>query len=293
MNDFETLRPLLFGIAYRMLGSAMEAEDIVQEAYLRYRDVAEEHVRSPKALLTTIVTRLCLDHLKAARVQREVYIGDWLPEPVLTQDLPFERAIEAETLSMAFLLLLEHLSPLERAVFLLHEVFDYTYREIGEIADRSEPACRQLLHRAKVQISMHRSHLADPVDVSHRVLAQFVDAVSSGDVAGVMQLIADDGVSVSDGGGKASAATRPLVGADRIARFIMGLVRQAPPDSEVEVASINAQPGLIVRVSGHVEIVVVLHVYLGQIQRVYFIRNPEKLHLIRMDVTVSPDSKSP
>jgi RNA polymerase sigma-70 factor (ECF subfamily) len=282
MSDFETLRPLLFGIAYRMLGSAMEAEDVVQETYLRYRAVPEDTVRSPKAFLTKIVTRLCLDQLKAARTQREVYIGPWLPEPILTSDPSFERAIEAETLSMAFLLLLEHLSPPERAVFLLHEVFDYNYQEIGDVVGKTEAACRQILHRAKAHLADQRSRLSDPVEVGQAVLGEFIRAVSSGDVAGLMQLISADGVALTDGGGKVSAATRALVGADRIARSVFGFARLVPPNAEYEVASINAQPGIIIRVGGQIFMVIVLHVSNGQIQNVYFVRNPDKLRLLSM-----------
>jgi RNA polymerase sigma-70 factor (ECF subfamily) len=192
--DFEAHRPLLFGIAYRMLGDRAAAEDIVQEAFLKTRDAPA--LDSPKAWLSTVVTRLCLDQLKSARARRESYVGPWLPEPLPTDD-----KIDRETISMAFLVLLETLSPVERAVFLLHEVFDYSHAEVADIVGKEEVAVRQILHRAKSHVVARRPRFSGSREQHQRLLMGFVQACTVGDVDGLKQLLADDVVSLSDGGG--------------------------------------------------------------------------------------------
>src|SRR5258707_38257 len=214
-KQFEMYRPLMFSIAYRMLGSATEAEDIVQEAYLRYQTTSPEQIASHKALLTTIVTRLCLDHLQSAQVQRETYIGPWLPEPVLTEtnDLfaPAQQAELHDSLSIAFLTLLEDLSPLERAVLLLHEVFDYEYPEIARMVGREEAACRQLYSRAKKHIAEHRPRFKPSQEAHRQMLNQFLEATSTGELDGFMQLLSEDVVLWIDGGGKARGAATHIL----------------------------------------------------------------------------------
>lgn len=272
VDEFEALRPRLFGVAYRMLGSAMEAEDIVQEAYLRARAAGE--MQSPKAYLTRVVTNLCLDHLKSARERREIYPGEWLPEPVLTPDDPAE---ERETLSMAFLLLLDHLSPPERAVFLLHEVFDYSHDEIADALGKSPAACRQLLRRAKTHLGDRQPVTSDPR--GEALLHEFFAALSSGDVAQVMALMTDDVVVISDGGGKVAAARKPITGAADVAHFMQGLRRGIKPTTRFTMPLINGEVSAIVWEEDAVNTVMIPEWRDGKLYRVYFVRNPDKLNL--------------
>jgi RNA polymerase sigma-70 factor, ECF subfamily len=279
VDTFEQYRPLLFSIAYRMLGSAMEAEDMVQETYLRFLTVPEEQVKSQKALLTTIITRLCLDQMKSARAQREMYVGEWLPEPVLTESVPMwtKQTGEDDTISMAFLVLLESLSPLERAVFLLREVFEYEYSEIAQIVEREEAACRQIFHRARTHISAHRPRFHTTPEAQQEITVRFLKACAEGDLDGLMALLAEDVTSWSDGGGKVFAARKPIHGRDKVARFIMGLLKHAPPGIEVEVKVINGKPGIITRYEGKAVSVLNFEVDGGVIREMRAVANPDKL----------------
>lgn len=284
MDDtFETYRPLLFAIAYRMLGSVMEAEDMVQEAYLRYQAVTPADIQSPKAFLSTIITRLCLDHLKSARVQRETYIGPWLPEPVLTAEdhrvlgSPAARASAQDSISMAFLVLLESLTPAERAVFLLREVFDYEYSEIARIVDREETACRQLFSRAKKHITAHKPRFETSPEKHDQLLREFKQVVEVGEMTGLVNLLAEDVVWWSDGGGKANAARRPLHGREAVTRFITGLVRLRPADTTYTIIEVNGQAGILVRVDGQVYGVFTVETDDQHIIAVRAITNPDKL----------------
>jgi len=283
MADFETYRPLLFSIAYRMLGSAMDAEDIVQETFIRYQEANPEQVEHPKAFLSTIVTRLCLNQLQSARVQREQYIGPWLPEPVITGGdgaALFNPASELgtrDTISMAFLVLLESLSPSERAVFLLREVFDYDYAEIARILDKDEAACRQLFSRAKKHVTENRPRFKATPEEHNQLLGQFLLACNVGDVEGLTKLLAENVTSWSDGGGKAQAATRPIHGADSVARFFIGLTKKMPTDAGVEITDINGKLGVLVRLSGKPFVVITLEVGDGLIREFRVVANPEKL----------------
>jgi RNA polymerase sigma-70 factor (ECF subfamily) len=232
-DPFEEYRSLLFAMAYRMLGSAMEAEDIVQEAYLRYRATPPESIGTLKSFLTTIVHHLCIDHLKSAQARRENYVGPWLPEPIITGDgasllSPLRQITDRESISMAFLVLLESLSPLERAVFLLREVFDYEYAEIAQITGRDEAACRQLFSRAKKHIREHRPRFPASPEAHAKMVGRFMEACLAGDMHGLMSLLAEDVTVWSDGGGKVSAAARhPIQGRDTVARTIIGLLSRA------------------------------------------------------------------
>jgi RNA polymerase sigma-70 factor (ECF subfamily) len=227
---FEAHRARLFSIAYRMLGSASEAEDVVQDAYLRYAAAAPEELRSLRAWLSTVVTRLCLDRLKSAQARREQYVGPWLPEPVVHADREptLARAVEQrESTTLAFLLLLESLTPQERAVFVLREAFDYEYAEIGEMLDLTPANCRQLFHRAKARLKerQHRPRFHASRAHHRRLVESFASAMQSGDAAKLQQLLAADVVFTADGGGKASASTRPVHGRDDVSRMVMGLWR--------------------------------------------------------------------
>lgn len=279
-ETFETLRPLLFSIAYRMLGSAAEAEDMVQETYLRYQAVPPESVRGLKPFLTTVVTRLCLDQLKSARVGRESYLGEWLPEPLLTDDYhdPAARLRDYDTISMAFLVLLENLSPLERAVFLLREVFDYEYADIAQIVEREESACRQLFRRAKQHITENRPRYSATPEVRGQMIARFLRACAEGDLEGFVSLLADDVAAYSDSGGKVRGASMRVVrGQVAVARLILGLLRRMPADGSTRIAEVNGTPAIISRGAGAVFSVILLESDADHIHAIRIIANPDKL----------------
>jgi RNA polymerase sigma-70 factor, ECF subfamily len=281
MDTFETYRPLMFSIAYRMLGSAMEAEDIVQEAYLRYQATPESEIRSPQAFLSTIVTRLCLNQLQSARSQREMYIGPWLPEPILTSEPDTLISPDVgESISMAFLVLLEKLSPLERAVFLLREVFDYEYAEIAEIVGREEAACRQLFSRAKKHITDNRPRFQSSPESHREILNRFMQAIGMGDLEGLTNLLAEDVTVWSDGGGKVQAATRPIYGREAVAKFVMGLRRFANSNTRIEVTEVNGEAAIIIRDNDQPMYVITLETGDGRIQAFRSVGNPDKLRHI-------------
>lgn len=282
LEQFEQYRPLLFSIAYRMLGTAAEAEDIVQEAYLRCMEKPVDDIQSPKAYFSAVVTRLCLNQLKSARMQREQYIGPWLPEPILTDttgamDSPEQAVDEMESISMAFLVLLEQLSPAERAAFLLREVFDYEYSEIARMLDKDEAACRQLYSRARRHIHDNRPRFSYSRQEHEQILGSFMQAVGEGRIDALMNLLAGGVRLVSDGGGKAASATRPLHGAAVVAKFFLGLQRRAPENFYVRVAEVNGQPAIIMHEGEAVVGVITAEVGAGQIQNFYIVRNPDKL----------------
>ena len=278
---FTELRPLLFSIAYRMLGSVADAEDIVQDAYLRWQRTADTDVREPRAYLTTVVTRLAINHLKSARVQRETYVGPWLPEPLVTEHAPDSSAsVElAESLSMAFLVMLERLSPIERAVLLLHDVFDFDYAEIARIVDKSEANCRQLLSRAKKHVVADEARFDADQGQAARLTQRFAEAVRAGDMAGMLTALAEDITLWADGGGKVpGAALQPIHGADAVARFIAGRAeRFATPDRTLRPTQINGQPGLIISVAGRPVTALIFHVRDERIRAIYAVGNPDKL----------------
>jgi RNA polymerase sigma-70 factor (ECF subfamily) len=282
---FESLRPLVFSIAYRMLGSVSEAEDMVQEAFLRYQGALDrgDEIESPKAYLSAVVTRLAIDELRSARVRRERYVGQWLPEPLLTDEEegdPATQAEQADSLSMAFLLLLERLSPLERAVFLLHDVFAYGYHEIAEIVGKSEANCRQLASRARRHVEAEKPRFEASRRERDELAARFFAAVSEGDLDGLVELLAADVVVYGDGGGKAPQWGQPIVGADRVGRLFVTLGRQmAELAVRAELRQVNGQPGAVVRdADGQVVNVFSLEIVDGVVQTVRSVINPDKLH---------------
>jgi RNA polymerase sigma-70 factor (ECF subfamily) len=277
LQTFEQQRPLLFSIAYRMLGSVMEAEDAVQETYLRYMATDAEAIQSPKAFLSTVVTRLCLDQLKSARVKREEYFGPWLPEPLLTADAPDELLARHESISMAFLLLLETLSPVERAVFLLREVFDYDYDAIAQIVGKSGANCRQLHSRAKKHIHSGRPRFTPSPQEQQHLVGKLFAAMQLGDSDAFAALLAEDVELRSDGGGKAAAATQPLQGRETVMRFLLGIYRKRPPNTAAELTEVNGAPALVVRVDGKLENVMSFELSGATISAIRIVQNPEKL----------------
>jgi RNA polymerase sigma-70 factor (ECF subfamily) len=287
-GSFEELRPLLFSIAYRMLVSATEAEDIVQEAFLRYHRETTKgtRVESPKSYLSAVTTRLSIDHLRSARVRREAYVGTWLPEPVLTDEASdAERHAEtADSLSMGFLLLLESLTPVERAVFLLREVFEYDYEEIAPIVGKSEENCRQIAVRARRQIQAGRPRFEASKARRDELARRFFDAAVAGDIEGLVELLAADVVAYADGGGKAFAVQRPVYGREKVARLVSaGRARgQELSVTRIEPAEINGQPGALFYTSDD-ELVaaVTLEIADDQIQALRAVSNPEKLEHLR------------
>ncbi len=290
LREFESHRRALFGIAYRMLGSVSEAEDIVQEAWLRWQAADPEEVHSPRAYLTTVVTRLCLDHLKSARVQREQYIGPWLPEPVLTRNAqapaPEDRLERLESISFAFLFVLERLAPLERAVFLLHDVFDYSYAEIARIVGRSEVACRQTLSRARKRIHESRPRFKGGLEEQRRIANLFVRAIENGDLSELVDALAEDIVLYADGGGKAVAALKPIYGRDRLLRGWTGLWSKLPI-TRVEAREINGEIGILFWDGSHLHTVYTFEVENGLVTRAYAQRNPDKLARLERELAAS------
>ncbi|MGH2557115.1 MAG: RNA polymerase sigma-70 factor [Actinomycetota bacterium] len=278
---YEELRPLMFSIAYRMLGSASEAEDIVQEAFLRFHRESSKGtaIESPKAYLSAVTTRLSIDHLRSARVRRERYVGTWLPEPLLTDDVP-QHAETADSLSMAVLVLLESLTPVERAVFLLREVFDYGYGEIATVVDKSEENCRQIAVRARRQIEAKKPRFEASRKRREELARRFFDAVGNGDTEGLVGLLAADVVAYGDGGGKAPAFPRPVYGAERVSRVLVGGVRFGPRlgVSGMQLVAMNGQPGaLFLDTEGRPVLAVALDIADDLVQTIRVISNPEKL----------------
>ncbi|MPZ59709.1 MAG: RNA polymerase sigma-70 factor [Propionibacteriales bacterium] len=280
---YDELRPLLFSIAYRMVGSVSDAEDIVQEAYLRYHRATQDGTRidSPKAYLSTIATRLAVDHLRLARVRREQYIGPWLPEPLLTDPAPdaAQHAETADSMSMAFLVLLESLSPVERAVFLLREVFDYPYHEIARIVDKTEENCRQLAVRARRRIAERRPRFDADRRQRDELMRRFLAACEEGDVDGLVRLLAEDVVFYGDGGGTGFGLPNPVHGRGRVSRLLQGFMRQVNQAGLTLVpVEVNGQPGAqCLTGDGRLVNVISIDVGDGLIQTVRSVINPAKL----------------
>jgi RNA polymerase sigma-70 factor (ECF subfamily) len=275
-TTFEAHRPLLFSIAYRMLGSASEAEDVVQDAWLRARQDEHADVRSARAYLTTIVTRLCIDHLRSAERTRMEYPGPWLPEPVAEPNQ--ESAEMAASLTTAFLVMLEHLSPVERAVFLLREVFELDFGEIAASIGKSEANTRQILTRARGRQRDPRPRFTASRRESEEIARHFRHACMTGDVDELMAVLHTDAVLLTDGGGKASAATRPVLGADRIARFLLGYAGKVQwSDSDYQLVTVNGTPGLLMRHPLAGTGTYSFDIVDGRIRAIYVVRNPDKL----------------
>ncbi|MBM7790732.1 RNA polymerase sigma-70 factor [Tenggerimyces flavus] len=296
----DELRPLMFSIAYRMLGSVAEAEDIVQEAFLRLVRSQPHEVESPEAYATTVTTRLAIDHLRSARVRREQYVGAWLPEPLLDTSAmgdPAAHAETADTVSLAFLVLLESLTPVERAVFLLREVFGYDYDRIAAIVEKTEANCRQIFVRAQRRLASGESRFEASPARRDELARQFFAAAESGDIAGLERMLAEDVAFVGDGGGKAPALATPAVGRTRVARFVLGIFRTAKSLSgRIEPTLVNGHPGArIVDADGNLAAVLALQIADGQIVGFQNVLNPDKLaHLGPLiDPSLFPGNQRP
>jgi len=285
---FQSHRPALFGVAYRMLGSATDAEDVVQDAWLRFSAAQPAGVRSAKAYLTTIVTRLCLDRLKSARATREEYVGPWLPEPVVTGDRrePERSLAQAESVTLAFMVLLETLSPEERAVFLLREVFDYEYDEIAEMLETTGANCRQLFHRAKARIADRKPRFRATLAEKRPLVERFVRAFRDGSEAELTAVLAADVGFWSDGGGKVLAARRPVFGRDQVVNLLVGIRRTAPSTGvdlasvTLDIAEVNGELAMVIRIAGALDGIYVMTVEGDAIAALRIVRNPDKLTYI-------------
>ena len=277
---FEQHRGLLFSIAYRMLGSVADAEDVVQEAFLRWRRATADDVRSPRACLVTVVSRLAINHLQSARVRREQYVGEWLPEPVVTGpgSDPARTVQVDESVSMAMLLLLERLTPAERAVFLLHEVFDYKHAEIAAALELTEENSRQLLRRAQRDLRRSRPRFRPPARQHRDLLERFRDAADSGNVDRLISMLSTDVVLHTDGGGRAEALRLPIHGPEHVARAaVHGLERLRSLDVSQSILEVNGQPAIVSYREGRPQSVFSVEVSGGRIHAIYVVTNPEKL----------------
>jgi RNA polymerase sigma-70 factor (ECF subfamily) len=275
---FVGVEPKLFGVAYRMLGSVADAEDVVQEAFLRWQSSDRASVDVPEAYLTTVVVRLCVDQLKSARARRETYVGPWLPAPLLVDDAdPAASAELADSLSMAFLVLLETLSPAERAAFLLREVFGYGYDEVAGMLDKSPAACRQLISRARRHVDERRRRYDSDRQRGEELAREFAAACASGEVDAVIALLTEDATLWTDGGGVVRAARRVIVGARKVSRFLVAVTPTLPATVHVRTALVNGQPGLVAVDGPTPVLAAALEIIDGRITGVRMVTNPEKL----------------
>ncbi|WP_424889088.1 RNA polymerase sigma-70 factor [Streptomyces sp. XH2] len=277
-DAFTEHRPLLFTIAYEMLGSAADAEDVLQESYLRWSAVDPATVEHPRAYLVRVVTRQALNHLRTVRARREEYVGSWLPEPIRTAPGVSEDAILAESVSMAMMLVLETLSPAERAVFVLHDVFGYTHGEIAASIGKTEVTVRQIAHRARRHVHARRRRFEPDSGAAREVVQRFLLAAATGEVQALMDLLAPDVVQVSDGGGKAAAARRPVTGSVDVARYVLGVARTSiTPATRLEHATYNGMPAARSLTGGELDWLLAFEIHDGRITALYVMRNPDKL----------------
>jgi RNA polymerase sigma-70 factor, ECF subfamily len=288
---FTHLRPLLFTIVYEILGSATESDDVLQDSYLRWAEVDLATVRDTKSYLAQLVTRQALNALRAGARRREDYIGPWLPEPLLLDDRDASSdVVLAESVSMAMLVLLETLTPDERAVFVLREVFGFDYDEIAGAVGKSVTTVRQVAHRARQHVHARRKRF-EPVDpaTTAEITEQFITAAATGDMDGLLAMLAPNATWTADSGGKASAARRPVAGADRVAKAVIGIFRlgQKLPDVRIETAVYNSAPAIVVYSSGHLEGVFLVEISDGKITHLYAMRNPDKLAGITVPRTIT------
>jgi RNA polymerase sigma-70 factor, ECF subfamily len=275
---FEAVRSRLFGLAYRMLGSRADAEDVVQETYVRWHQADRGVVENPEAWLVTAATRLAIDRLRRLKTEREAYVGPWLPEPIVSDTSMPDRPLELATdLSMAMLTLLETLAPEERAAFLLHDVFDVDYDRIAGILGRNEAACRQMIHRARQRVRGERKRFESSSSDKLALLEKFKSAVKASDEHALVALFAPDAVWTADGGGKTAASPRPLLGRETIVKLLLGLRRIWPANRTMELSVVNGEPGFVFREEGRTVAVVAFDMSEGRIDSVYAVVNPDKL----------------
>jgi RNA polymerase sigma-70 factor (TIGR02957 family) len=276
-DPFVTHRGLLFTVAYEMLGSAADAEDVLQESWLRWADIDQAQVRDPRAYLVRIVTRQALNHLRTVSRRREEYVGEWLPEPLLTSPDVADDVELAESVSIAMLTVLETLAPTERAVFVLHEVFDVPFDEIAEAVDKTPAAVRQIAHRARDHVAARRPRIQVEPAEQERVIERFLAALNTGDVQGLMDVLAPDVVLVADGGGVVKAAVRPIVGAEKLGAFLAAGLAAVGPGLVGNPVWLNGAPGARIEIDGALAAAISLTVEHGRITRIYSIVNPHKL----------------
>ncbi|MRH93495.1 RNA polymerase sigma-70 factor [Nocardia sp. SYP-A9097] len=289
LGAFDDLRPLLFTIAYEILGSAADTEDVLQDSYLRWRDA--DAVEHPKAYLTQIVTRQALNRLRTVRRRREEYVGNWLPEPIRTEHDASHDILLAESVSMAMLLVLETLGPTERAVFVLSEVFGHSLVEIADMIGKTDATVRQIAHRAREHVQARRKRFEPDTDTSRAVIAQFAVATRTGDVRTLMEVLAPDVVQISDGGGKVTVAGRPILGPERVAKYLIALARGPMADMTFELGSFNALPALLCRTTaGQLDSIMLVEVSGGLITGLYAVRNPDKLRTTNVVHTLRRDA---
>ncbi|MFG3118382.1 RNA polymerase sigma-70 factor [Streptomyces sp. NPDC048197] len=279
---FEEHRPVLFGVAYRMLGRVADAEDVVQDAWLRWAGADRAEVREPRAFLIRITTRLAIDRLRQVQSRRESYVGPWLPEPLATDAAGSppdgaERAVFAETVTLAVLVVMEALSPLERAVFVLREAFGYPYAEIAAVLDRSEAAVRQLAGRARRHVEEGRPRYEVDPERQRDLTERFLAAAAGDDLAGLLSLLTADARLVGDSGGKAKAPLRIIESADKVARFLLGVAKSQPAGLDFRLCDLNGGPAVLLHLDGVPDTVIQLGVQDGRIRTVYIVRNPDKL----------------
>lgn len=279
IETFNLHRQILFGIAYRMLGRVSEAEDMLQEVWLRWQKQDPAAIQTPKAWLVSTTTRLCIDQLRLVRREREDYYGIWLPEPLMptTEDNPSQVAELADSLSMAFMLMLESLGPLGRAVFLLREVFAYDYADIAAIVGKSEANCRQIVSRAKVSLQGNARPASAPTEQARRLVEHFLAATASGDVNQMLALLAEESTVLSDGGGRVKAAGRAIIGADHVSRFLLGIWPRFMAGVTPRIVNINGSPGFLVVADGQVHYALSFEITADRVQSVYIFCNPDKL----------------
>lgn len=285
--EFVAHRNLLFTVAYEMLGSAADAEDVLQETWLRWVGVAREEVREPRAYLVRIATRLALNRLRSAQHRRESYVGPWLPEPLLTTPDVAEDVELAESVSMALMVVLETLGPTERAVFVLHDVFGFEFAEIAATLDKTPAAVRQIAHRARAHVEARRPRVAVSADEARAALDGFRRAIETGDPQAMLAVLAPDVVLISDGGGVKQAALRPILGADRVARFVAGGLRKTAVAVAIEPTVVNGNPALALFVDGEFDGVLAAQVQDGLITGIYIVRNPQKLTRVGEETALS------
>lgn len=278
---YEQYKGLLFTLAYQLTGSSSDAEDVVQDVFLKVHDVDLDLLVEPKAYLCKMATNRCWDLLKSARKKREQYFGEWLPEPIFTSnDESFEFVVRKELLFYSMLVLLERLAPLERAVFVLREALGFEYSDIAEIVGKSEANCRKILSRVKGKMGVPTEEQIHVEAASEEWVHRFITALEQDNVDRVVAMLAEDVVLISDGGGKAFAAVHPIESRDLVTRFLLGLVRKAPHEEgsiQVDIREINGQPGVVIRTHLGIETVVLMHVERDSIRNLYFVRNPDKL----------------
>jgi RNA polymerase sigma-70 factor (TIGR02957 family) len=285
-DPFLTHRSLLFTVAYELLGSAADAEDVVQESWLRWAEADQSAVHDPRAYLVRVVTRQALNRLRTLSRRREEYVGEWLPEPLLTAPDVAEDVELAESVSLAMLTVLETLTPTERAVFVLREVFDLPYDEIAAVLDKSAAAVRQVAHRAREHVAARRPRTSVRQAEQRRVVERFLAALTSGDLQALMDVLAPDVVVVADGGGRVAAAPRPVVGADRVVSFLSTFSPLAP-GAVARSVWVNGGPGAQLTLDGELDTVVGFVVDDGRISRMYAVRNPEKLGRLEEEVELA------